>query len=485
MSKVKSHILLIACLYAAFASSQQQQADSLLKIIISSYSADTTKVRAYATLCNIYAEPDLEKAIQYGKLGLKLSEKIKFSSGIALSNANLAAACLANSEYREAITYYHHAYEIRKNTGDLFRAGICLKGIGICYESLGEYDEALKYLFEANELFTKINDKENQLNTLVAIITVHYNNRDLITGLKKAEKLLKLSIQSGDSLWVSTACNNMALILTELKRYDDALPYYQRALRIDEKAGYPESLEAEYLNIGLLYHQKKEYHIALDYFMKCRKYSAQVPADEKFSIIYNNIAESYLALEQYTEAITYGEKSLKHAIASQQKDKIKDACANLRRVYKANGNLAKAYEMLEIYAAMQDTLFNEDRQQRAADLQTKYDVFNKEKENLELNQRVQVKELESKSQQIIIYSVSAGGLLLLFLVFVVLRSNREKRVANLKLQAQNKEILKQKDVIEEKNKDLHDSMIYARRIQRVLMASENYIDKKLKNLRGK
>jgi len=44
------------------------------------------------------------------------------------------------------------------------------------------------------------------------------------------------------------------------------------------------------------------------------------------------------------------------------------------------------------------------------------------------------------------------------------------------------EVVKQKEIIEEKNKDITDSILYARRIQQSLLPTMKYIDKNLKRL---
>lgn len=66
-----------------------------------------------------------------------------------------------------------------------------------------------------------------------------------------------------------------------------------------------------------------------------------------------------------------------------------------------------------------------------------------------------------------------------YLIFITVRMFKNE---NLRY---SKEINKQKDLIEEKNKNITDSMKYARRIQESLLPSEKYIDKHLKRLNEK
>lgn len=62
------------------------------------------------------------------------------------------------------------------------------------------------------------------------------------------------------------------------------------------------------------------------------------------------------------------------------------------------------------------------------------------------------------------------------LVVVVFRSNQQKKRANELLSAQNEEITLQKNIIEEKNKDILSSITYAQRIQKAILPSRSLME---------
>jgi flagellar biosynthesis/type III secretory pathway M-ring protein FliF/YscJ len=85
---------------------------------------------------------------------------------------------------------------------------------------------------------------------------------------------------------------------------------------------------------------------------------------------------------------------------------------------------------------------------------------------------------EKQKQTLILYSVSSGLLLVIIFLIFIFRSYREKKQANI-------EIIKQKEIIETKQKEILDSIYYARRIQRSLLPSEKYLDRKLNQMKKK
>jgi hypothetical protein len=111
-------------------------------------------------------------------------------------------------------------------------------------------------------------------------------------------------------------------------------------------------------------------------------------------------------------------------------------------------------------------------------------LFNEEKDKeitrKEMNYEFEKKEAAAKVEQekkdvvtkIVIYSISSGFLLVLLLAGLIFRGYRQKQKANVI-------IGRQKQLVEEKQKEILDSIHYAKRIQRSLLPTEKYIHKSL------
>ena len=72
---------------------------------------------------------------------------------------------------------------------------------------------------------------------------------------------------------------------------------------------------------------------------------------------------------------------------------------------------------------------------------------------------------------------------MLILAFVVYRGYSNKKKSNEIITAQKQEVEFQRDVIEEKQKEIIDSIYYARRIQKSLLPTEKYIHKVFNRLK--
>ena len=112
-------------------------------------------------------------------------------------------------------------------------------------------------------------------------------------------------------------------------------------------------------------------------------------------------------------------------------------------------------------------------------VEMQYDFDKKESQaKADQSKKDVVAETTRKRQSIILGSAIAGLLLVLIFALYIYRSLIQKKKAN-------GEIIKQKNIIEEKQKDILDSIYYAKRIQQSLLPTDKYIDKNIKRLRNK
>jgi hypothetical protein len=105
----------------------------------------------------------------------------------------------------------------------------------------------------------------------------------------------------------------------------------------------------------------------------------------------------------------------------------------------------------------------------------------KEYDNVLLENKNQA--IAAQEQTIVFFAV--GMVLVAVLIFYILRSNIQRKKANRLLSQQKEMIEQQKEIVEEKQKEIIDSIKYAKRIQTALMPSEKNIKKNISRLNKK
>src|SRR5205085_10638733 len=180
--------------------------------------------------------------------------------------------------------------------------------------------------------------------------------------------------------------------------------------------------------------------------------------------------------ERYKEAEEYLQRALKLSYSIGDLSGVKEWNKNLSDLYAKQNKWQLAVEHYKKYIATRDNLFNEASTKKTVQVQMNYEFDKKEAAaKLEQEKKEAVAIAESKKQKIIIWSVC--GILILVIGFAIFayRSFLQKQKANI-------EITIQKEIIEEKQKEILDSIHYASRIQKALITNESYFEKKLEQL---
>jgi hypothetical protein len=145
--------------------------------------------------------------------------------------------------------------------------------------------------------------------------------------------------------------------------------------------------------------------------------------------------------------------------------------------YRLKGDYKGAYESYVKFSQIKDSLMNQANTEQLVKRGMNYE-FEKKESMLVAEQEKQqaLAEEKHRRQNAIIISVGAGLLLTLVLIVIIFRSLQQNK-------RKSKIIEEQKAVVEEKQKEILDSIYYAKRIQHSLLTPERYISRSLTNLK--
>ncbi|MBK7668940.1 MAG: hypothetical protein IPJ32_17310 [Sphingobacteriaceae bacterium] len=152
----------------------------------------------------------------------------------------------------------------------------------------------------------------------------------------------------------------------------------------------------------------------------------------------------------------------------------------------AENNYKEAFKHYKLHIIYRDSLSNQETTEKVSKLQAE---FENEKvaqiKALEEEKKESERKEKEYKQKLVLYSISGGLLIMLVFSIFIFRSYRAKQKVNKELLVKNEIIAEQKHVVEEKQKEIIDSIRYAKRIQMSLLASEKYIQKSIEKLKQK
>ncbi|PCJ24590.1 MAG: hypothetical protein COA97_09415 [Flavobacteriales bacterium] len=397
---------------------------------------DIGKCKIYNALCWIYFNSDPPKAMKYAKLQSPLAEKIKNQDAIIYSYDNLGWLYLSFTENEKGIEYMLKSLKKKEEIRDTAGISVSLSGLAGTYYKMNNFSLALNYFNQTLEIERNADRKVTEAKTL----------------------------------------GNIGLCYVGLGEIDKGLETYLKTVEAYKEAGVEHEAGVTYGNLGLIYlNHKKDYSQALYFLKKSAKLHGQQGDVSSLSGVYGAMAEVYSYQNDFTKALIYGKKAVKNAILSNDKGNMMESHRSLAFAFYNNKNYQLAYENFQVAFKLKDSIFDTKSSEQIAEMQTKYDTEKKEAENslLLAEKEIDRVELDKKSTQQ--KMLMLGLLLALLLVGYVAYSLNQKKKTNKLLNIQNEEISNKNAIIEEKNKDITDSINYAQRIQDAILPKESLL----------
>jgi serine phosphatase RsbU (regulator of sigma subunit)/Tfp pilus assembly protein PilF len=432
---------------------------------------DTAKANLLNELARAYLFElnDINKVYIYGAQELKLSRELNYKKGIAYGLMHIGIFKRSHGDYKEAITYANKSLELMKEIGDKKGEGSCYINLGLSYSDISNFPKAIDYTMKGMALKEEIGDKKGVAASANNLGNIFMDQNNMKEALKYHLKSLKIGLETNNKFSISISYDNIGRILGDQGKPDEALEYFKKAAKMSEELGDKMGMASNYNNIGTIYFEKNRLDDAFVYQLKSLKIAEANKDKNAVIAAYNSLGSIYIKKRNYQLAINYFNKAMGISKEIDLKQGISVGYHNLMAVYKQLNNSEEALQYLDAYHNLNDSVLNRDNFRQLAELSTKYETEKKEKEILLLTKDKELNAKIIKQQQLVRWGL-IGGLALLFIsIFSINKRYRFKQKANRILE-------KQKEVIQQKNNLITDSINYAKTIQEAVLPTSRYIE---------
>jgi tetratricopeptide (TPR) repeat protein len=462
-----------------FSFSQTPTIDSLTKALSSlpkptGKLSDSTYIKTIHQLALEYSYINTDTAITLAQQGLQFSEKIHWKKGKAICFRTLGSCEDDKGNYTQALAYYNAGLKIAEELSDKSFQATFLGNIGIVYANQSDYPKALEYYFKTLKIDEELGDKRGIATNLGNIGTVYNSQSDYAKALEYYFKALKINEELGDKIGIASWLINIGIVYHQQSENPQALEYYFKALKIAEELRNKRIVAISLGNIGAVYSYQSEYLQALEYYFKALQIAEELGDKRSMAALLGNIGNIYRKTGKFKES----EKYLKQALALSDSlgtlHIIRDVESFLSQLYDTLGQYKLSLIHYKKYIASRDTIDNDDKRKQINFLANKYEWEKKEAVMKEQQEKERALFLANQRRnKIILYSVLSGLALVLVFSFFIYRS--------LRITKKQKHIIEeQKHVVEEKNKEITDSIRYAKRIQNAILPPDKVVKESLK-----
>ncbi|MBC7861521.1 MAG: tetratricopeptide repeat protein [Bacteroidia bacterium] len=476
------------------------------------YANDTDRVNTVIELGVCIVKSNTDSSITLATKALRLAETIQnlsgakgwlYGMGKAHNHIGVCYSMKGNfiagvSEFIETLKVLETIEKSLpvKNTSDILQfRGRVYGNIAGAYRDMGNYLKALEYSFKALKANEQIDYKKGIARNFDNIGSIYLKQADTANARKYFLKALHVNEETGYKTGVAVNLNSLGNLFTKEQQRAKALYYYAKALKLDIEIGNKNFVGVVTGNIGSVlddqgdsaigkgnrkFALEKKYPEALKYFYEAMKISEELGAKTNVMLQYSNIGTVYLKTGKFKEAENFFLKGLDLSFKSGDLDARRDFEKDLSQVYDSTGRYALAFEHYKKHIAANDSIQSEQNTKKQTQLEMQYEFDRKQTadsiKNIESQKVETIKhQQEISRQRTFTYAGIAGFLVMIIVAGISFVAFRNKKKANL-------EIAKQKEMVEEKQKEILDSIHYAKKIQTALITNEKYIEGKLKNL---
>jgi tetratricopeptide (TPR) repeat protein len=455
-----------------------------------------------ANIASVYGQQSkYPEALEYFLRALKISEAIGDKKAIASTLGNIGIVYLGMEDIPQALDYALKALWMEQELGN--KRGVSIKqgSIGNIFlhqantakkkenyklaDSL--YNVALEYYFSALKIDDEIGNKNgistklgNVGNAYMELGGIAKINNDNIRSKELFDKALEYYLKAyemekamGSKNGMAIVMNNIASLYIDLEKFDEAEKYLLEALKLSKEINGLYLVRGNEYNLYSVYYSTKRYDLALQHYKNCMAAQDSIFNEE-------NTKKALKVQMQYE----YNKKEIATKADFERQQLIAKAELENRKIL-LDKNKQDLF-LLEQENALKELKLG----QSLADLNKKQAEADKRSKEIELlNKDKQLKELEAKQrkddirkQKLITYGTSSGGLLLFMLLAFAIRGSRQKKKANAIIseqkrlvEIQKREVESGKELVEEKQKEILDSINYAKRLQDAILPSLKFV----------
>ncbi len=467
-----------------FEASDKHDVDSILKLYHATQN-DTLRLyylRVFAEgLTNEYLWTRYNKYLYNCSLA-KNDSLYKFYKACAINNLGYESQYIKN-DLEAAKKSYHESYEIFKEIRNGSGLGVEINNLAYLYQHEGNIQKSVELYTEAGNLFEKLNQPLGLTSIYINLGDIYFKNDELEKAGEFFNKALIYAQKADQKPAIANVYNQLGAIHNRKKQTKEAIVYYNKALELYEKdKNYS---KVALVNIGLCNaymnnndKEKYEAHVLAAYKNVLLSSDMQVKAK-----VYDRIATLYITKNDYKRAEAFADTSYQFAKTLSFPELMADAAENLSEIYKHKGVYNLAYQYLKESKTIQDSLHTDAAKKSI--IKSQYQLeYNKKSIELKAEQdkKDAIRKAEKKQQQIVLALTLLALTVIAIFAFIAYKNYRKTKKQNLIIEHQrqevilkNAEISSQKALVEEKQKEIIDSITYAKRLQEAILPSKEFI----------
>ena len=425
-----------------------------------------------------YNNSILQKARQYWNTGLALAKKEKSIEYQAEFYCRIADLLQSEDFSKQCIAYFDSALTSAKKGDEKLLSDILMKK-GRGHYDIGEYKVAMEHYIQAQRLFEKNKWQNVKYGHLLHFIGSTFKQQDFYDkALEYYEEELKLARDIKNKSLEAEALYLCAGMYGTKGDLDKELIYLNNAIELFKGQNNLRMVGLMYSNLSANHSDRKNYKEAIASCEHALEIFKEIGEDESSAATLRNLGDLYSKTGNPKKALEYFKKAMDAALKVETKQLLNksEITESMAFAYSDLGDYKSAFNLLLEHRTLSDSLSNASNVEYLHTLEKQYDTEKKEKEialqKVEIDKsNAIVKQHQTQRNALII-----GCILVLIIAGISIIAFINKRKTSRILSKQVNEINYQNAIIKEKNKDITDSIQYAKRLQEAVFPEADLLN---------
>jgi signal transduction histidine kinase len=386
-----------------------------------------------------------QRALKRAQFALGTALKSKNAPQTATAQLQLGRAYEALHRYDEAVPHFAAALRYQQKKGNTYNAAMVRYALGSAQFSQGDTGKARETYLLALQAFTKLHNLAGVAQGHELLGHLYASEAKWPQALKNHEQALVAWQQAGNEYEIVVALNNMGSVHRQQRHYSRALYHLQRAYR--KALEYQDSTctGQTLTSIGQVYQAMNNQEVAMSFYTQALTNLPPTTAPGYLADLLHSLATAHDSIGNHEQATNYLLQAVPLARQASALTQLSSIYQSLANHYQRDNQYKLSLEALRHYAALQDSVFAEQRSAQVAELQTRYETEKKEREIQLLTKDRQIQASQLRRQQLWRNVLLVGTAVLMILAAVLYRSRRRHRRLNGLLKQQNIAIQTQRD----------------------------------------
>jgi len=387
---MRTWLLFIAVFFSNVAMAQNQEIDSLKKLLAVSKENGPKRITMLENLSYLYLSSSPDTALKYALEGLQLAKNINNRKGEA----------------------------------------ICINALGNVYFHIGDNVKALEYYLEYLKIKEELKDPDNisvAYYNIAGVYTEEENYRDALIYLFKA---MQSDIHAKDSSAILYDTYSLSSTYLRMHKQDSALAYSDQSYKLATLLNDENMMGAILNNYGEIYFSLNDTTLAAKYYHLSIPYARAVKDDEVLTSDYFGLAKIFKSQFNVDSSIAYARNALNIAKDAPFFKQVLEISTFLTSVFKERNQFDSAFYYQNLNIVTKDSLFNAEQVRKVQELK-----FNEQQRQ----QSIETAKTEYRNK-VKLFVVISAAIILLIVAILLWRNNKQKQKANALLQQQKEKV---------------------------------------------